>query len=102
MILVAFRQPQARVISQTRGTDGEMSNRRDNPGSLIFVSQVPQLVHVPWPGVVTAGNGLKRHLPTAVAAGNNVNQARAVAHVRIVIDSEQIPVLIKRQFMGVT
>ena len=63
---------------------------------------MPHPFGVPRPREIRLGDGLVGHVPTAVAAGDDVDQSRVIALVAVIVVGEHVSVLVNRQFLRVS
>src|SRR5213594_3633940 len=85
------------IEAQPRRTVGDIRDRGNDVGGLPFERWIPESLGAPWTARIGAFEKLVADAPAAVAAFDQVDPARLVAAVGIVVAGEQISILIERQ-----
>src|SRR5262249_15980 len=98
MVIVFFRQAEARIKRQPRRAVSEIGNGRDDVRGLPVVLRMPELLAVPGPAVRKV---LVIHPPAALAPFDQIHPAGLVAAVGIVVAGKQVAELVEGQLLGI-
>src|SRR5688500_7977389 len=85
---VVIGQSGAGIIRQAGGAVAEVGDGRDDVCGLALKMRVPQTLGVPRAAAGRRGEGLVADPPAAVATFHNINPARAIAAVAVVVAGE--------------
>ena len=105
VIAISIRKTKPWIKRKTSGTVREMFNRRQCPRwthGICCVPLPPRVLLAPRPALIRALKRLVVHVPTSLAAFHDVDDARAIAAIRIVVAGEEITPLIEGQFLRIS
>ena len=98
VIAISIRKTKPWIKRKSSGAVREMFNRRQRPRWAHWICSVPlppRVLLAPRSALICALKSLVVHVPTSLAAFHDVDDARAIAAVRIVVAGEEVTPLIK-------
>ena len=98
VILVSRGKSKPWIERKTSGAIRKMFNRRQRPCRAHGISSVPlppRVFLTPRPALIRTLKRLVVHIPTSLATFHDVDDARTIASIRIVVAGEEIAPLIK-------
>ena len=104
VVLVTVRKAEARIEGHARGTVGKVLDGGQVPRRTHGVRVVPlppAALLVPRSALVAAFERLVVHVPARLAAFHDVDDARAVAAVGVVVAGEEVAPLVEGQFLRI-
>ena len=106
---LGFEKTGSGVIGEAGGAGGEVGHRREDVGGLFGIRHFPDALGHPSGGrfvfhadlFVEREQSLMAHVPSGIRAIDDVNDARLVALVAVVIHRDEVSELVERDFLRV-
>ncbi len=101
MIRITLGQAQPGIVDEARGTVGDLGDGRKDPGGLGLVLEVEEPLRHPRTPDIVAGQRLIGHRPARLTALDDVDEARRIAAVPVVVAGEEVAVVVESELLGI-